>query len=44
MVQVRSDNERLMQEQENILKSLSDKENQGVLQPYPDRDTQEENE
>ena len=43
MVWVRSDNEHLMQEQERILKSLSDKQNQGVLQPSPDRDMQEEN-
>ena len=33
-----------MQEQERILKSLSDKQNHGVIQPSPDRDIQEENE
>ena len=44
MVWVRSDNECLMREKERILKSLSNKQNQGVLQPNPDRDMQEENE
>ena len=44
MVRVRSDNERLMQEQERILKIVSDKQNEGVLQPNLDRDMKEYNE
>ena len=44
MVQVRKDKERLMQEQEQLLKSLSDKQNQGMGHPKPDRDMQEGNE
>ena len=35
MVWVRSDNERLVREQEIILKSLSDRQNQGTAQPIP---------
>ena len=42
MVHVSSDNERLMHEQERILKSLSNKKNKGVLQPNSDRGIQEE--
>lgn len=44
MLRVRSDIERLMKEKERILKILSDKKNQGVIQPNPERDTQVENE
>ena len=40
MVQVRSDNERLMREQERILKSLSDRQNQHTAQLIPERDTE----
>lgn len=43
MVHVSSDNEHLMHEWERILKSLSNKKNEGVLQPNSDRGIQEEN-
>ena len=33
-----------MLEQERILKIVSDKQNEGVLQPNPDRDMKEDNE
>ena len=43
MVQVRSENECFMQKKEMILKRISNKKNQEVLQPILERDTQEEN-
>ena len=44
MERVRKDNARMMQEQERILKSLSDKQNQRVEKPSADREFQEGNE
>ena len=44
MVRVRKDNEWLLQEQEKILKSLSDKKNQEVEHPSTDRAIHEEEE
>ena len=41
MVRIRRDNERLMQEQEKILKILSDKKNQEMEHPSVDRGMQE---
>ena len=38
MIRVRKDNERLLQDQENILKSLSDKQNQEMGHPSAEKE------
>ena len=44
MERVRKENARMMQDQERILKSLSDKQNQRVEKPSADREFHERNE
>ena len=38
MIRVRRDNERLLQDQEKILKSLSDRQNQGMKHPSAEKE------